>query len=93
MKTRIKNRIVTLLNSDVVNCRKNCANILNNIREVSYKYNRYSYYLTFLIIMHVMTGDILEQFDPDVLQKIFDNITMKDGNAPSKSIEQQNRAD
>ncbi len=86
MRIYVRNRIIHLLNNDVKSSRKNCTRILKNIRDVAYKHNRYSYYLTFLIIMHVMTGDLIEQFDPDVLEAVFSELRLKDKENADKRL-------
>lgn len=77
MRIKFKGRTIKLLPRDVENCRKNCALILKKIETVAHESNRYTYYLTFLIIMHMMTEDLLDQFDPAILEEVFKELNRR----------------
>lgn len=77
MRIEFKGRTIKLLQRDVKNCRKNCALILKQIETVARDSNRYTYYLTFLIIMHMMTEDLLDEFDPAILEEVFKELNRR----------------
>lgn len=77
MRIEFKGRTIKLLQRDVKNCRKNCALILKQIENVARDSNRYTYYLTFLIIMHMMTEDLLDEFDPAILEEVFKELNRR----------------
>lgn len=63
-------------------CRKQIAQYIQTVRKASS--NRISYYFTFLIMMHVMSENLLDQMDPKELQQIMDTFQRYDEEHPQK---------
>ena len=76
MRIRINGRNLKLNPADTAVCRRQVARIIQAVQDASVKRKRTSYYFTFLIMMHVMSEEFLQDMDPDTLQKLMDQFAL-----------------
>lgn len=72
MQIRVNNETIHLDTQEVRFCREQVARIIKSVKEASRRRRRASYYFTFLIVMHVMSQNLLNEIDPKDLQMIMD---------------------
>lgn len=68
MEIVVSNRKVKLSDKEVKFARKLCNEYLSTIKKSAENNKCPTLYYTFLVVMHIITGDHLSMFDSDVLQ-------------------------
>ena len=76
MRIRINGRNLKLNPADTAVCRRQVARIIQAVQDASVKRKRPSYYFTFLIMMHVMSEEFLQDIYPYTLQKLMDQFAL-----------------
>ena len=71
MKITIKNETIPLNNKEVRAAKQAVSLFLKRMKEHEEKYMRPSWYLTILIVMHTLSGELLNEMDPENLKKVF----------------------
>lgn len=74
MKIKIKGTTLKLNNREVMSCKKIISAFINKLYEKSEKNVTPTYFFTFLIIMHVMSQSILNEFDENTLADIISKL-------------------
>ena len=69
----VGNRRIKLDSKETKAAKKIAANVLHQVRQTASEKKAPTFYLTFLIVMHIMTGDLIELLTPDSLKKITDH--------------------
>ena len=70
MKIKIGDYLLPLNQAEVRLAKKHFGNLLMQIREISGETGRPSYYYTFLVISYVMSQDILDMCDGEMLEML-----------------------
>lgn len=71
MRITVKGESIPLNNKEVKAAKKAVTMFLKKMKEHEEKYLRPSWYLTILIVMHTISGELLDEMDPDNLKRIF----------------------
>ena len=71
MQIRIKDQLLELNSSEARLARKHFAAFLENIRSLARESGRPSYYYTFLVISYVMSQDLLDMCEGEMLRLFF----------------------
>ena len=79
MEFLVNGKNIKLKKHQVVLAKKYAAEYLEKLRNESSKANRPDYYITQVIILHVMTGEILDNFDPEGLATIMELLYEQNG--------------
>lgn len=74
MKIRIKGTTLKLNNREVASCKRVISSIIDKLQEKTDKNLSPTYFFTFLIIMHVMSQSILNEFDEKTLAEIMSKL-------------------
>ena len=75
MKVIIEDEAIQIPMKSISSVRKTVMDILVRARELSENYHIPDYYLTFLILMHITTGEYLSQMlraNPNVVKDVYD---------------------
>jgi len=75
MKITINGKTVELSNKEVKICRNQVADVVKSVKNFSKETNSFTYYYTFLIMMHVMSQSLLNDFDSDEVKEAISAIS------------------
>ena len=70
MRINVLGKEMKLNKSEVKMCREQIAHLTAQVLKASEAHDNYTYYYTFLIMMNIISGTLLEEFDPERLQLI-----------------------
>jgi len=71
MQIKIKDQLLELNNTEVRLAKKHFSRLLEEIHILSKESGRPSYYYTFVIISYVLSQDLLDMCDDDMLKMLF----------------------
>ena len=74
MKVTINGKSVMLNRTEVQSAKKNASLILKKVEMLAQKYKLTTYYFTFLIVMHMMTQEVIDNMSPDNLAMIMNRL-------------------
>ena len=77
MQINIKGKEINLNKREVASCKRIISEFIDNVKGASKDGLRPTYYFTFLIIMHVLSQQLLEDLDDDSLNLIFNKLGVK----------------
>lgn len=85
MKILIDNKQITLAGRDVKAAKKIVLHCLDSSRQHAEEKGADAFYYTLLIVMHTLSGELINQLTPDVLAKIL--------NSADKNSDQKQKGD
>lgn len=71
MLIHIKDQMLQLKPEEVRTSKKLISRMLKTIENSSRKCRQWSFYLTFLIVMHMMSQSLLNEVDPETFERYF----------------------
>lgn len=71
MIIHIKDQTLQLKPEEVASAKKIVSRFIKTVQTSSENCDQWSFYLTTLIIMHIMSQSLLDQVDPDTFLEIF----------------------
>lgn len=77
MQINIKGNELKLNKREVSSCKRIISEFIDNVKSSSKNGLRPTYYFTFLIILHVMSQQLLEDLDDESLNLIFNKLGVK----------------
>lgn len=87
MIVNIKENPVKLNKREQASCTRIITKIIERVRVKAAKNNSPTYYYTFIIVMHIVSGMLIDLSDPKVMAKIMDAFDLT---YPENSIEDDN---
>lgn len=72
MKIRVGKENIRLDRNEVKEARRLTNEIIENISRISKNSKRPSFFFTFLIYIHVYTGQMIKDMDPENIRKVMD---------------------
>lgn len=79
MRATVHKRSIKIDPGDARHAREQVAKILKSVRENAKGRQNLPYYFTFVIMMHLISGNILRELDPETLEAIMNKYAIRPG--------------
>lgn len=70
MKIVVNDKLLKLKDEDVRIAQKLANSFISHVKDTAAAHNQIAMYITTMVVMHNMTGDVLRSFEPEVLQAL-----------------------
>lgn len=70
MRINVKGKELVLNNDDVKICRKHVGQVIQDVKDVCEENRAPAFFFTFLIIMHVLSAEMLNSMDAEVIESV-----------------------
>lgn len=79
MKIVVNGKLIKLKDEDVRIAQKLANSFISHVKDSAAGHNQLGMYITTMVVMHNMTGDVLKAFEPEILQALTVNDTEDGG--------------